>query len=316
MNLTLIVYTKMKITLSIVTVLLISCTVLKPASCTETSNCENSNESPEFLWNPANQYVTKKLSRFYELGDDIKQTFLAGNYATTRILISEYLELADIYCGNWNYGNAIHDANRYLGLISLDKGELDEAAAFLVKSGKTPGSPQLDSFGPELDLANFLLQKGRSEEVKIYLNDIKSFWDMDRGLIDKWVGQIQNGETPVLSRHSQNNGFLSLALIYISLIWPFIIAAFFIMIGRKKIRKTILFGFLSVIFGYLSMILFNFITPLFITILIGSIAKIGNPFLLTGLLSALMMAGYIAPILVSYICYRYLKINNKNTAVN
>ena len=51
----------------------------------------------------------------------------------------EFLELAAVYRCNWNYGNAIHDANRYLGLASLRAGKVDEAAKFLVLAGKSTG---------------------------------------------------------------------------------------------------------------------------------------------------------------------------------
>jgi len=55
---------------------------------------------------------------------------------------AEYLELANTYRCNWNYGNAVHDANRYLGLISLKKGDTDAAVVYLREAGKSTGSPQ------------------------------------------------------------------------------------------------------------------------------------------------------------------------------
>jgi hypothetical protein len=112
------------------------------------------------------------------------------------------LELAAIYRCNWNYGNAIHDANRYLGLASLRDGNVDEAARLLVLSGKSTGSPQLDSFGPDLDLANQLLKHGKIDPVLEYLRDIKRFWKMDNGQLDQWLSAIDRGDKPELDRFS------------------------------------------------------------------------------------------------------------------
>ncbi len=42
---------------------------------------------------------------------------------------------------SWNYGNVIYEANQILGLAALREGN--------VAAGKTPGSPQLNSFGFE-----------------------------------------------------------------------------------------------------------------------------------------------------------------------
>jgi hypothetical protein len=91
-------------------------------------------------------------------------------------LAKEYLELALTYRCNWNYGNAAHDGNRYLGLVRLRNGNLEQAAAHLEVSGKTTGSPQLNSFGPDLDLADQLLKRGLIKPVEQYLVDINLFW--------------------------------------------------------------------------------------------------------------------------------------------
>ena len=132
--------------------------------------------------------------------DKIETAYLANELGSAHGLINEYLELAGVYRCNWNFGNAIHDANRTLGLMSLKNGNIGEAANYLLKAGKSPGSPQLNSFGPDLDLANELLIVGRVEEVRTYLNDINSFWERDDGRIDKWLARIESGEKPELNK--------------------------------------------------------------------------------------------------------------------
>lgn len=77
---------------------------------------------------------------------------------------------------NWNYGNIIHDANQILGRCALREGKLADAKAYLLKAGATPGSPQLNSFGPQMQLARELLEKGEKEAVLQYLDLVARFW--------------------------------------------------------------------------------------------------------------------------------------------
>jgi hypothetical protein len=134
------------------------------------------------------------------LEEKIITSYSARKYDVAERQIKEYLELASVYRCNWNYGNAIHEANRILGLMSLDAGHIDDAAGFLEKAGMSPGSPQLNSFGPEFDLANKLLRSGKSKEVVNYLKGIRKFWEGNEEQIDKWVTKIEKGGKPYLKR--------------------------------------------------------------------------------------------------------------------
>jgi len=162
--------------------------------------CDKHAASSELSWNPVDQFVTPRLSRFYRVEQIMKSAYLAGNDNQVISLATEYLTLASMYRCNWNYGNAVHDANRYLGLVSLRKGNMQQAANFLQLSGKTPGSPQLNSFGPDLDLANELLKRKQISPVTQYLTDIKVFWKDGRAQVDRWLAAIARGETPSLNR--------------------------------------------------------------------------------------------------------------------
>jgi hypothetical protein len=55
------------------------------------------------------------------------------------------LDLASSYRCNWNYGNATHDANRYLGLISLKAGDQAAASGLSIEIGQEQRIPQLDT---------------------------------------------------------------------------------------------------------------------------------------------------------------------------
>ncbi|MDQ2731693.1 MAG: hypothetical protein M3Y56_08550, partial [Armatimonadota bacterium] len=61
---------------------------------------------------------------------------------------------------SWQYGNNIHEANQILGLAALREGRVADAKRYLIAAGKTPGSPQLNSFGPHMVLAQELLSRG------------------------------------------------------------------------------------------------------------------------------------------------------------
>lgn len=74
-----------------------------------------------------------------------------------------------------DYGNIIHNANQVLGRCALLEGKLEDAKAYLLKAGATPGSPQLDSFGPRMSLARELLEKGEKETVLRYLDLVGKF---------------------------------------------------------------------------------------------------------------------------------------------
>lgn len=134
--------------------------------------------------------------RFYQLGDAAKASFAEGRIVEARSEAAELLKLAALYPQNWNYGNAIQDGNLVLGQIALREGRLDEAKERLLDAGKTPGSPQLNSFGPNMSLARDLLEKGERETVLEYFELCRKFWKMDFGKLDQWREEVKAGRIP------------------------------------------------------------------------------------------------------------------------
>ena len=110
-----------------------------------------------------------------------------------------------------HYGNVIHNANQILGRCALREGNLADAKAYVLKAGATPGSPQLNSFGPQLHLARELLEKGEKETVLQYLDLVSKFWASDNeesalgnqisnehaALIAGWKREIAEGKIPI-----------------------------------------------------------------------------------------------------------------------
>ena len=97
---------------------------------------------------------------------------------------------------NWNYGNAIQVANLVLGQIALSANDLAGAKRFLLEAGKSPGSPQLNSFGPNMLLAKELLAKGERETVLEYFDLCAVFWKSGSAALSHWKSLVTKGETP------------------------------------------------------------------------------------------------------------------------
>ena len=134
------------------------------------------------------------------LPDAAETALWAGDDAKAREYSRRALELAATSTGRWHHGNAVHDGHRILGHVALKAGEVEAAKRHLLESGKTPGSPQLNSFGPELTLARDLLAKGEGETVIAYLESIRTFWKGRDQAITEWVTLIRAGQVPELDR--------------------------------------------------------------------------------------------------------------------
>jgi hypothetical protein len=120
----------------------------------------------------------------------------AGEAAKAKAYARELLESAPSMRENWNYGNALHLGNLVLGRLALASGDVAEAKRLLLEAAHTPGSPQLNSFGPNMLLAKELLEKGEREAVVQYLDACAKFWVGARGRIETWKAELAQGQTP------------------------------------------------------------------------------------------------------------------------
>jgi len=152
-------------------------------------------------WNPADVLTPAELYDFYELPELARREARARHLDRAEAYAHDALRLAERYPNNWNYGNAIHDGHVALGMAALERGEPGEAVAHLRRAGATPGSPQLDTFGPTMLLADALARHGETEAVLAYLEACRRFWEMDRGRLDAWTAQLREGETPDFGHH-------------------------------------------------------------------------------------------------------------------
>jgi TonB family protein len=152
--------------------------------------------SPEQVLADLEQDVTGRdgLERNFALPQLAKAALAAGALDKASLYANELIASAGD--SNWNKGNALHDGNMVRGLVALRSGNIQLAAKDLIEAGKTTGSPQLNSFGPNLTLARELLERGERDAVLEYLALCKNFWKSGSSKLDAWIDVIRAGGKP------------------------------------------------------------------------------------------------------------------------
>ena len=137
-----------------------------------------------------------EADRFQTLGRAARNALEDGNAEKAEMLANELAQLAPKYAEDWNYGNAIQDANQVLGRIALANGDVAEASRRLLASADSRGSPQLNSFGPNVLLAKELLEKGETDVVIEYFNRCGTFWKEGKRELARWTSMVKSGKIP------------------------------------------------------------------------------------------------------------------------
>jgi hypothetical protein len=140
--------------------------------------------------------ATDELERFYALGSAARKAFKAGDLKKAEELAQELEKLTPKHPKDWNYGNAVQDSNQVLGRIALRNGDVAEAKKRLLASANSKGSPQMNSFGPNMILAKELLEKGEKETVIEYFDLCAKFWTMGQDKLKDWRASAQQGNIP------------------------------------------------------------------------------------------------------------------------
>jgi hypothetical protein len=133
---------------------------------------------------------------FARLTEIASAALRTGKAETAKAVAETLLKQAETLKDNWNYGNAIHKAHLVLGQVALNEDDIDEAKRHLLEAGKTPGSPQLKTFGPNMLLAKNLLEKQEREFVLKYFELCAKFWKERDGKLNQWKAAVLNDETP------------------------------------------------------------------------------------------------------------------------
>jgi hypothetical protein len=135
-------------------------------------------------------------SRVIRLGDLAKSAFTAGEIEKTRYHAEQVTQFGKEHPDDWEYRTSIHQANIVLGRIALKQKKIKLADEYLLKAGQTPGSPALNSFGPNMTLAKELLQAGQRKTVLQYFELCRKFWEFHGDDLDRWTKEVKAGKTP------------------------------------------------------------------------------------------------------------------------
>ncbi len=137
--------------------------------------------------------LSGKSGRDLLLADLAKAAFAADRLDKARQFAE--LMLQNTSAGR-NYGDWVHTGNLVMGRIALREGKIEEAKSRLIAAGMTPGSPVLNSFGPNMMLARALLEIGEREIVLEYFKLCSQFWKLHRGRLDEWGELAAAGRMP------------------------------------------------------------------------------------------------------------------------
>lgn len=138
---------------------------------------------------------TKGRDRYRMLGDVADAAWVAEDLDKAERYATELLAEAVERPPDLFYGQAVHYANLLLGLVALQRDDVERAERYLLRAGKTPGSVLIViKGGPSMRLALALLQKGRKEAVIEYLKLCGKFWNKPQAAA--WIRDIEQGVTP------------------------------------------------------------------------------------------------------------------------
>ncbi len=147
--------------------------------------------------------LTQDSERQALLMNDLAQNaFAVEDFAKASHYATELLKSAasnEDGARDWNYGNALHWSHIVLGKVACRQGDREAAKEHLRAAGETPGSPQLNSFGPDTSLAKALLAQGEAQAVIAYFEACSRFWVMGTDSLAAWISAIREGHSPDFS---------------------------------------------------------------------------------------------------------------------
>ncbi len=141
------------------------------------------------------------MKRYHALSGMGRSAYALGDLTTAASSARELLALADEFPNDWNFGDAVHDGNMLLGLVALRSGDITGARERLAAAGATPGSPHLDSAGPDMTLAKEMIASGEREAVLAYFAACERFWKYGSAHLFAWRQTVEAGGMPDFGRN-------------------------------------------------------------------------------------------------------------------
>ncbi|MDW3650318.1 MAG: hypothetical protein R8P61_24805 [Bacteroidia bacterium] len=142
-------------------------------------------------------------NRVYELQEQVIPLLNDKEYEQAEEVLSELEGIIDNYIYQPKFfpdkslmSVAKHKLHTGKGRLALKAKQLEEAKEHLLNSAKISGAPTLNSFGPNMSLAQKLIEEGESEVVLTYFELCGEFWKNKFDKTDLWKEAIENGEMP------------------------------------------------------------------------------------------------------------------------
>lgn len=123
----------------------------------------------------------------YLRGDLARAAFHANQPEKARRYANELLALS-------TSGKAIHDGNLVLGLVALKEGSVEQAKTYLLASAEVLDGPTITTSGPNMSLAQALLQQGEKEVVLEFFQLVGKFWKDKK--LNRWTKQVNQDKIP------------------------------------------------------------------------------------------------------------------------
>jgi hypothetical protein len=130
--------------------------------------------------------------RFYALPQIAKAALKAGADEKAARAAKDLLDGAE----KNRSGDAVFTGHTVQGLLALKRGDVAAAGSELLASGKTSGSPVLNSFGPNVSLAKALIERGERDIVLRYFDECRIFWKQGLQQLDRWSEVVRAGGMP------------------------------------------------------------------------------------------------------------------------
>ncbi len=94
------------------------------------------------------------------------------------------------------YEQRVYDGHMVQGLVALKQGNVERAKLELRASGAIKALPVLSSFGPQMDLAKQLIEKGERQAVLEFFAQCAAFWKSGQAKLDNWAATVRGGGMP------------------------------------------------------------------------------------------------------------------------
>ncbi|HXW83026.1 MAG TPA: hypothetical protein VEJ86_01340 [Candidatus Binataceae bacterium] len=158
---------------------------------------DSADPAKERLANIEASLPTEPDARVYRLSTAAYAALDAKEFDKAESYANELLAAFNVRRDNWYFGNAVFHGNIVLGRVALERdGNLARAETYLLAAGRTPGSPQLASFGPNMSLAKELLERGERGAVLEFLDQCAKFWKSGAERLSVWADAINGGQMP------------------------------------------------------------------------------------------------------------------------